>query len=140
MRFTKTKNVKSPQYGSPGSAGLDFYVPEGINFMLEPGAHAKIPSGIKVELMPDWHLIAFNKSGRAMQGLDVGATVVDSDYRGEIHLHVHNRGTEPFFIEQNTKLVQFLLMYVPQAQLMEVEEISEETQRGYGGFGSTGVK
>lgn len=140
MRFTKTKSVKTPQYGSPGSAGLDFFVPEGINFMLEPGADAKIPSGIKIELEPRQHLIAFNKSGRALQGLDVGATVVDSDYRGEIHIHIHNRGTEPFFIEENTKLVQFLLMYVPQAVLIEVDEINDNTQRGSGGFGSTGLK
>lgn len=140
MKFQKTKKVKTPQYGSPGSAGLDFYVPEGFNFMLEPGGQAKIPSGIKVELDQDWHLIAFNKSGRAMEGLDVGATVVDSDYRGEIHLHVFNRGWHPFFIEENTKLVQFLLMYVPQTELIEVEDIANDTDRGEGGFGSTGIK
>lgn len=138
IKIEKVREVKTPTYGSPGSAGLDFYVPSGITVVLEPGASIKIPSGIKVELPADWHLIAFNKSGRALQGLDVGATVVDSDYRGEINLHVHNRSSEDVLIKEGEKLIQFLYMSVPQISIIE-GTINNNTQRGQGGFGSTGL-
>ena len=94
MKISKTRKVKTPTRGTDGSAGIDFYVPDNYPANLctvDPGERLFIPSGIRADV-PDGHaLVAFNKSGVALKkGLDVGACVVDSDYQGEIHLHLFN--------------------------------------------------
>jgi dUTP pyrophosphatase len=137
IRFEKTREVKTPTQGTPGSAGLDFYVPDHEIFIIYPGRQVNIPSGIKVELPQGKHLVAFNKSSKAIEGLDVGATVVDSDYRGEIHLNVWNRSGQTYFAQPGEKLVQFLLLDAPQVELIEAT-VENNTERGAGGFGSTG--
>jgi dUTP pyrophosphatase len=87
-------------------------------------------------------LIAFNKSGIALKrSLVCGACVVDADYQGEIHLHLINVGTKHVFIEPGMKLIQFLLLPVNHCDLTEVNNdnlFNESTDRGSGGFGSTG--
>lgn len=142
IRYVKITDVKSPSYGSKGSAGIDFYVPNNIKpIEVPPGMDILIPTGIKVELPDDTALIAFNKSGVCTkQGLQVGACVVDSDYRGQIHMHVFNYSNVIQFIEPGQKLVQFVLLPYHQAKLLETtEESFSTTQRGEGGFGSTGL-
>ena len=77
------------------------------------------------------------------KGLMVGACVVDSDYQGEIHLHLINASNKPVTIEPGDKLTQFLLVPVNHCavELVDVDELfDKETTRGSGGFGSTGVK
>ena len=138
IKFEKTREVKTPTTGSIGSAGLDFYVPDHEPWVIMPGHQVNIPSGIKVELPQGKHLVAFNKSGKAIQGLDVGATVVDSDYRGEIHLNIWNRSGQVYYADPGTKLVQFLLLDVPHVTLIE-SKVANDTVRGEGGFGSTGI-
>ena len=87
-------------------------------------------------------LIAFNKSGVALKkNLFVGACVVDEDYQGEIHLHVVNVGTQSITIEGGEKLVQLVLLpvfYDTIEELKQEEWFSTTTERGAGGFGSTG--
>ncbi len=141
IRYAKTRDVKDPSYGTKGSAGIDFYVPNDITTIsLYSGHSALIPSGIKVELPDETALIAFNKSGVCTkQFLQVGACVVDCDYRGEIHLHVFNYSNEIQFIRPGQKLVQFILMPYHQATLIETRQSFDETERGEGGFGSTGL-
>lgn len=141
IRYVKTKDVKDPSYGTKGSAGIDFYVPNNIDRTeVYPGDAVLIPSGIRVALPDDTALIAFNKSGVcSKQFLQVGACVVDSDYTGEIHLHVFNYGNTIQFIEPGQKLVQFVLLPYYQATLFEtIDDIFNETDRGSNGFGSTG--
>lgn len=141
ISYVKTRDVKSPSYGTKGSAGIDFYVPNDLgDFNLPPGESLLIPSGIRVELPDDTALIAFNKSGVATkQGLQVGACVVDSDYTGEIHLHVVNTTNLIQFISSGQKLVQFILLPYYHASLFEtIDGIFKETDRGANGFGSTG--
>lgn len=138
IKFEKVKEVKTPTQGTSGSAGLDFYVPDHEVWVIQPGNQVNIPSGIKVELPHGKHLVAFNKSGKAIMGLDVGATVVDSDYRGEIHLNVWNRSGQTYYADPGTKLVQFLLLDAPTITLIETP-IDSNTARGEGGFGSTGI-
>jgi dUTP pyrophosphatase len=143
IRYVKTRDVKDPNYGSKGSAGIDFYVPNSVTIPgVGPGDSILIPSGIKVEIPDETVLIAFNKSGvSTKQGLQVGACVVDSDYRGEIHLHVFNSTNLIQFIEPGQKLVQFVLLPYHQATLLETTaESFSTTQRGEGGFGSTGIQ
>jgi len=146
IKFAKTRNVKSPDRGTPGSAGLDFYVP--IDYKgpqhLKRGESALVPSGVRVSVPPGHAMIAFNKSGQAVKnGLQVGACVVDEDYQGEVHLHVTNIGKPRAYLRPGDKLVQFLLMPVTYAAPQEVtiEDLFQaKTKRGSGALGSTGTQ
>ena len=147
MKLAKIRNVKTPTRGTNGSAGIDFFVPDDYPDSLctiPPGDRFFIPSGIKANVPEGFALIAMNKSGVALKkGLMVGACVVDSDYQGEIHLHLVNTSTKSVTIEPGDKLTQFLLIPVNHCSVEMVNEsdlFSEETSRGSGGFGSTGVK
>ena len=141
--MSKTREVKTPTRGTPGSAGLDFYVPEGISANIPPGSDACIPSGIRVNVPKGYAFIAHNKSGVALKKkLTVGACVVDEDYQGEIHLHLMNSGLETVSLEGGEKIVQFLLVPVKYPDVLVVpdkELFYSTTSRGTGGFGSTGV-
>lgn len=164
MNFCKKLKVKSPSRGTAGSAGLDFFVPEDteefrevfkeknpniqINetgIILNPHERVNIPSGIKMEIPEGTALVAYNKSGVSLKyGLDVGASVVDSDYTGMIHLSLVNTSNETVHINYGQKIIQFLLYDVRFDSLEEKENESEvftrDSERGEGGFGSTGVK
>ena len=147
MKICKIRKVKTPTRGTEGSAGIDFYVPDNYPAdigLIEPGQKVFIPSGIKANVPDGFALIAFNKSGVALKkGLMVGACVVDSDYQGEIHIHLVNTSNTPVAIEAGEKLVQFLLIPVDHCNVETVGEselFSEKSQRGAGGFGSTGIK
>ena len=142
MKIQKLRNVKTPNRGTAASAGIDFYVPEDFETVsLKPGESVLIPSGIKVQVPRGYALIAFNKSGVAVkQGLSVGACCVDEDYEGEVHLHMINTSNKDQVIATGQKLVQFVLIPVAYFDVEEVEEIqSRNTERGAGGFGSTGL-
>jgi dUTP pyrophosphatase len=163
MKYIKIREVKSPSRGTPQSAGIDFYIPddwnEGESYDLGPGERVLIPSGIKLKVPEGHALIAFNKSGVATKtGVIVGACVVDEDYQGEIHLSIINTNhpkeywnnghyaTYPGYvsIEPGTKIMQFIIVPVNYSNPIEVESIEElfpeQTERGEGGFGSTGIK
>ena len=159
LRFTKVRDVRSPERGTAKSAGIDFFVPNDFpETVVRPHCDVLIPSGIKASV-PEGHMfVAKNKSGvvtsydacvqagrKPKKGaylcsLVVGANVVDEDYQGEIHIHLINTGTVPVIIKPGTKIVQFVLVPVTYC---DVEEVSEEqlfieaTERGDGGFGST---
>ena len=145
MKFTKTRNVKSPVRANPTDAGIDFFVPEDFGSVtLKPGEDVLIDSGIKVMAPKGYALIFKEKSGVALKKkLTVGAAVVDSDYRGVVHFHLFNNGTEDQTINAGDKIIQGLVVPI---MLCGLEEISNEeydkdiTVRGDGGFGSTGVK
>ena len=146
MKISKLRDVKTPTRGTTGSAGIDFYVPNNYPSALhsiDPGERYLIPSGIKANVPAGHALIAMNKSGVALKkDLMVGACVVDSDYQGEIHLHLVNVGNHTVEIKPGEKLVQFLLIPVDHCDIDLVSEellYDETTSRGAGGFGSTGV-
>jgi len=142
MKVQKLRNVKTPNRGTTASAGIDFYVPEDFETVsLKPGESVLIPSGIRVQVPRGYALIAFNKSGVAVkQGLSVGACVVDEDYEGEVHLHMINTSDIPQVVATGQKLVQFVLIPVSYIDVEEVEQIQpRNTERGAGGFGSTGL-
>ena len=147
MKIAKVRPVKTPTRGTVGSAGIDFYVPDDYPENLcsvQPNERFFIPSGIKANVPEGYALIAMNKSGVALKkGLLVGACVVDSDYQGEIHLHLVNTSRKEVTIEPGEKLTQFLLIPVNHCAVNEVSEedlFEDTTTRGSGGFGSTGVK
>jgi dUTP pyrophosphatase len=140
MKVQKLRDVKTPSRGTSVSAGIDFYVPEDFETqVLKPGESVLIPSGIKAQVPRGYALIAFNKSGVATkQGLQVGACVVDEDYRLEIHLHVVNISDKDQTVATGQKLVQFVLIPVSYFGIEEVDNIENNTERK-GGFGSTGL-
>ena len=140
MKIVKVRNVKTPTRGTGLSAGLDFYIPEDFEVkQIWPGESINIPSGIKAQIPRGCVLIMLNKSGIATKyQLQVGACVVDEDYQGEIHLHVMNVG----ILKPGMKLVQGLVMPVSYTGVevleSEAELFPQSTERGQGGFGSTG--
>lgn len=157
MNIFKTRNVKTPERGTDKSAGIDFFIPNDLLsqeqdrqidnlYELNPGESACIPSGIKAEVPEGFALIAFNKSGVALnKNLSVGACVIDEDYQGEIHLHVFNRGNKVVILSAGDKLVQFILVpvFYDCINVVNAEDQlfnSKTSERGQGGFGSTGNK
>lgn len=164
IKFMKVMDVKSPARGTSVAAGLDFFVPEWspefvsafkeknaniqINadgIILGPHERVNIPSGIKMEVPHGYALIAYNKSGVSLKyGLDIGASVVDEDYKGVIHLSLVNTTNDLVKIDFGQKIIQFVLIPVlyeqPEEVKTEEELFTRESERGEGGFGSTGVK
>lgn len=142
LNFYKTKDVKTPEIGTQGSAGIDFFIPNDFEpTILEPQHDIKINLGIVTEFEEGLALIAHNKSGVATKmKLVVGACVIDSDYRGDIHAHLINTGTEPVKLEPGMKIVQFILQPYVKPEITELDYMPGDTERGAGGFGSTGTK
>lgn len=141
VKFKKVRIVKSPERGTTESAGIDLFVPYGFKETnLKPNESILIPAGIVVDIPKGTMLKVDNKSGVASKKkLIVGATIIDSDYQGEIHINVHNIGQEEVIIKPAMKIVQMIHQPVFLSDLVEVQNIhEEETQRGSGGFGSTG--
>jgi dUTP pyrophosphatase len=148
MKFLKIRDVKDPSRGTSKSAGIDLYVPNDFaEFTLSPGQSVLIPAGLKVNIPENYAFIAFNKSGVATKKhLVVGACVIDEDYQGEIHIHIFNHSNrEPVTINPGEKIIQCVLVPVKYAsiEIVQTEEQlwdGEVTERGEGGFGSTGIK
>ena len=142
MKIQKIREVKTPTRGTSKSAGIDFYTPDDLTpILLGPGEDALIPSGIKAQVPAGHALVAFNKSGVATKNkLIKGAEVVDEDYQGEIHIHVFNNGRTTTMINPGQKLMQFVLLQVNYEDVEVVESLDQiESERGEGGFGSTGI-
>lgn len=138
--FEKVADVKTPSYGTPGSAGLDFYIPDGAApglLAVRPLESIIIPSGIKCKIPEGYCGVFLNKSSVAKLGLIVGAQVIDSDYRGEVHLHIINASDRVVILEPGQKIAQMLIMPAGRAQLVE-GPVAADTERNSGGFGSTG--
>lgn len=145
LKFTKTKEVKSPVRAHPTDAGIDFFVPDDFGIKtVHSGEDILIDSGIKVIVPEGYALIFKEKSGVATKKkFTLGAAVVDSDYRGTVHFHLFNSGSKPQYVSAGDKIVQGVVVPV---SLCETEEVSNEeydmneTDRGEGGFGSSGDK
>ncbi len=145
MRISKIRDVKTPTRANSTDAGIDFFVPEDQQkIRLFPGNSCLIPSGVKVNVPEGFALVAFNKSGVAVKKqLYAGACVVDCGYQGEVHINLTNVGKEDQFISPGDKIIQFVLLPLgePLVEEVEVEDLyEEESNRGGGGFGSSGTK
>jgi dUTP pyrophosphatase len=131
-----------PAYQTVHAAGLDLLaaVPEGAPQTLAPGKHAMVPTGLAIALPEGFEAQVRPRSGLAAKH---GVTVlnspgtIDADYRGEIQVILINHGTEPFIIRRGERIAQMVIAPVVQATLVPVASLNE-TDRGSGGFGSTG--
>ena len=137
------ENAKIPTRATPGSAGMDLYacIPEPIT--LKKGDKAVIPTGIAIGL-EDPHYAAFihSRSGLAVKhGLSLlnSVGVIDSDYRGEICVGIIKQTDPEYTIEPFERIAQMVIKPVELPEIVEVETL-DETDRGAGGFGSTGTK
>lgn len=143
MNIAKIRNVKTPNRGTKGSAGIDFFIPFDFTpTKLLPNESILIPSGIKCDIPDNYMLTAFNKSGIAVKNsIIVGACICDSDYQGEIHIHLLNVGKASIFLNPGDKIIQFVLVPVLMDNINVVDEkllYDNITSRANGGFGSTG--
>ena len=129
-----------PTYGSAEAAGADLYACLDAPVTIEPGQTAFIPTGLALEVPQGCAGLIYARSGLACKkGLapanKVG--VVDSDYRGEVKIALHNHGTQPQIVGPGERVAQFIITPVLTPAYEEVEDLSD-TARGAGGFGSTG--
>lgn len=131
--------AKLPVYAHPGDAGMDVCSIEELS--LAPGARALVHTGLVMQLPPDAEAQVRPRSGLALKH---GVTVlnapgtIDAGYRGEVGVILVNHGAEPFQVEKGMKVAQIVVAPVVRAEILEVAE-TDATERGAGGFGSTGL-
>ena len=131
--------ARLPEYAHPGDAGMDVFSVEDV--VLPPGGRALVHTGLVMQLPPDAEAQMRPRSGLALKhGVTVLNTpgTIDSGYRGEVGVILANFGQEPFVVEKGMKIAQIVVAPVEQAEIEEVLE-TDATERGAGGFGSTGV-
>lgn len=145
MEHIKVKRVRSsakiPTYGSKEAAGADLYACLDAPVTIHAGEDAWIPTGVALEVPRGHAGLIYARSGLACKrGLapanKVG--VVDSDYRGEVVVVLHNHGNAPQTVADGERIAQMVITPVVTAPYVEVETL-EDSVRGGGGFGSTGV-
>ena len=133
-------SVPLPKYGKPGDAGAD--LASRIDFTLPAGERALIPTGISVALPPGYVALVHPRSGLAIKnGISMVNTpgTVDASYRGELQIILINHDkSEDFVIKKGDRIAQLVIQKVEQAEFIEVDALPG-TDRGAGGFGSTGV-
>ncbi len=128
--------AKLPVYGHPGDAGLDLF--SVVDRALAPGEVFAVPTGIQVAV-PAGHVgLVWDKSGISLKSVHRLAGVVDSGYRGEIQVVMINLGAAPFAVRKGMKIAQMLVQPVAAVEVVECEAL-DDTSRGQGGFGSTGL-
>lgn len=127
-----------PAYATTGAAGMDVVSAEDV--VIAPGARHAVATGLAVAIPAGYEIQVRPRSGLALKhGITVPNTpgTIDSDYRGELKVILINLGTEPFTIQRGDRVAQLVLAPVVQAAWDEVAEL-DATERGAGGFGSTG--
>ena len=134
--------AKLPQYGSAAAAGADLYALLEESVTLAPGETALLPTGLSAEIPEGYVGLIFARSSLGIKrGLapanKVG--VIDADYRGEIKVGLYNHSGEPQTVEPFERVAQFMIVPFLRAEFTE-SEILSDTERGEGGFGSTGRK
>lgn len=132
---------KEPKYATPGSAGSDLVACIDEAITLEPGQIKLIPTGIAIQIpSAGYGGFIFPRSGLASRnGINMAncVGVIDSDYTGEIKCPIQNNGQEEYTIQPGERIAQLVIMPVVQAEFEYVDNL-EKTERGAGGFGSTG--
>ena len=137
-----SKNIILPKYETSGSSGLDLSANIKTSVKIEPGETTIIPTGISVSIPKNFEIQIRPRSGLAAKNqisvLNTPGTI-DADYRGEIKVILINLSKETFVVENGARIAQMVVCPVIKAKLKEVDSL-ENTSRGSGGFGSTGMK
>ncbi len=134
------ENAVMPAFATPGSAGADLTACIDGKIVVDPGKTVMVPTGIAMEIPEGYAGFVFARSGLATRSGLAPANkvgVIDSDYRGEILVSLHNHGEDAAEIAPGQRIAQLVIMSVYQAEFVQTQDLSE-TDRGAGGFGSTG--
>jgi dUTP pyrophosphatase len=131
-----TPNAKAPAYAHAGDAGMDLF--SCVEMTLAPGETRPVPTGIQMAIPQGYVGLVWDKSGISIMGVHRLAGVVDAGYRGEVRVVMVNLGTEPFEIKPGMKIAQMLIQPVEAPTIVESDSL-DDTSRGAGGFGSTGL-
>ena len=143
QRLPHGEGLEAPSYQTLSAAGADLRaaLPADDPVILAPGERRLIPTGFAMALPPGYEAQVRPRSGLSVKW---GVTclnspgTIDADYRGEVKVNLINLGAEPFEIRRGDRIAQMIVAPAPQA-LFEERETLDETERGAGGFGSTGV-
>ena len=125
-----------PEYSSAGAAGADLRASEALE--IPPGGRAAVATGVHLAIPPGRVGLVWPRSGLAVRhGIDTLAGVIDCDYRGEVRVVLVNHGREIFRIAAGDRIAQLLVQPVERADFVPMDGLAD-TERGAGGFGSTG--
>ena len=130
-----------PRYATEGAAGMDVEAALETDLTLAPGQRMAVPTGLSMAIAAGHEIQVRPRSGLALRhGITVANTpgTIDSDYRGEVKILLVNLGDTPFVITRGMRIAQLVLAPVTRATLEQVDSL-EDTDRGSGGFGSTGI-
>ena len=140
VKFRKSNpEATLPSYAHPGDAGMDVRSVEEL--VIQPGGRALVHTGLVMMLPPGYEAQVRPRSGLALKN---GVTVlntpgtIDEGYRGEVGVILANFGSEPFRVEKGAKIAQIVVAPCTRAEIVETDDV-DDTVRGAGGFGSTGV-
>ena len=137
-----SKYINLPRYETEGSSGMDLSANINSNIEIEPGDSTIIPTGISVSIPKNFEIQIRPRSGLAAKNqisvLNTPGTI-DADYRGEIKVILINLGKKTYEVEKGARIAQMVLCPVIKAKIKEVDSL-DKTNRGSGGFGSTGTK
>ena len=139
LRLPHGADLPLPAYATPGAAGMDVVAAEDLT--LAPGARHAVATGFAMAIPEGYEVQVRPRSGLALKhGITCLNTpgTIDSDYRGEVKIILANLGQEPFEIKRGDRIAQLVPAAVQRAALLEVSSL-DDTTRGIGGFGSTGV-
>jgi len=137
-----SNDVLTPKYETPGSSGMDIAAYIETNIIIKPGEKALVPTGFSLSIPQGYEVQIRPRSGlAAKKGITVLNTpgTIDSDYRGEIKVILINLSKDSFIVKNSERIAQMIVCPVKQVIMEEVKELSG-TERGAGGFGSTGKK
>ena len=129
-------NVPEMDYAKEGDGGIDCYAAEDVT--LSPGEIKAIPLGVKVQLPSNCVAISMTKSGLFKKGLFSVTGLIDSGYRGQIHSLAINMSQEVMEIPKGQKVCQIMVLEIPKVEI-KYGEVSNDTERGETGFGSSGI-
>lgn len=134
------ENATTPTYATEGAACFDISASEYVH--IDAGEQQVIGTGLSFEIPEGFVMMVYSRSGHGFKHgvrLGNGTGVIDSDYRGELKICLRNDGDSGIFVDVGDRIAQATILPVPKVVFEEVEQLSE-TNRGEGGFGSTGVK
>lgn len=134
-------NAVLPQYATAGAACFDLVCVNDV--MITPGReHVALRTGLAFEIPEGYVMMVYSRSGHGFKNgirLANGTGVIDSDYRGEVMVKMHNDGSTAVHVTAGERIAQAMIVPVPQVELILADELSD-TARGSGGIGSTGTK
>ena len=142
IQLPHAKDLPLPSYQTQGAAGMDVRVALTKDITLAPGERALVPTGIIMAIPQGYEVQIRPRSGLAIKhGITMvnSPGTIDSDFRGEIHLLVINHGQQAFTLKHGDRMAQMVVQKIHQAEIVLASEV-DQTQRGHGGFGSTGVE